>query len=79
MKIEDTEDGGVNIKMVHLHEWDALSIATAKFVVETGMFAIQLFALGFPDDERSLNLTEDLRRLTINLKSLQEAANLDGL
>lgn len=79
MKIENSEDRGVSIKMMYLHEWDALFISTAKFAVETGMIAIQLFAFGFPDDGKSLNLTEDLRRLTVNLRRLQEAVNLDSL
>ncbi len=78
MGIENREGGALSIKMMYLHQWDTFFISTAKFAVETGMIVIRLFALGFPDDEKALNLAQDLERLTANLKNLQET-KLEGL
>jgi hypothetical protein len=78
MKIEDGEDGAFTIKMMYLHQWDAFFISSAKFVVETGMIAIRLFSLGFPEDEKTLNLAQDQERLTTYLKHLLETTELEA-
>lgn len=76
MEHEDGVDGALTIKMVTLHPWNAFSISTAKFTIETGMNAIKFFALGFPDGKQTLNLTQDLNRLTNNLLHLQNTTKL---
>lgn len=79
MEIEEGDEGAVTITMKYLHEGGSFFIATTKYVVETGMFAIQLFALGFPDHEKTLNLTQDLRRLSTNLKHLLDTTKFEDL
>jgi hypothetical protein len=46
-------DGSSTLEMTFLHTWRAFSVSTTKFVIETGMFAISLFARAFPDAERA--------------------------
>lgn len=53
---ERCADGGSNLQMIFLHTWRAFSISTTKFVIETGMFAINLFGRAFPDAERTYGL-----------------------
>src|SRR6266481_338120 len=70
---ERSEDGLDTILMMYLHKKEGpLFMSTAKFAVETGMIAICLFALGFPDIAKSLNLTQEISRLATNLSSLQK-------
>lgn len=77
MEHEDGKDGSLTIKMVTLHPLNQLSISTMKFTVETGMIAIRLFALGFPDGLKTLNLTQDITRLIKNLASLQQTTKFE--
>ena len=49
-------DGGGILQMTFLHTWRALSVSTTKFVIETGMFSVSLFARTFPEAERSYGL-----------------------
>lgn len=76
MEQKQGEDGLITFKMVYLHPWNPLSISTAKFTIETGMFAIRLFAFGFPQAEQFLNLSQDVNRLENNLTHLQKQPNL---
>jgi hypothetical protein len=77
MEHEDGKDGALTIKMVTLHPWNRISIGTMKFTVETGMIAIRLFALGFPDGLQTLNLAQDITRLANNLVHLQKTTKFE--
>lgn len=76
MVMESGENEGLVIKVVTLHPWNALSISTMKFTIETGMIATRLFEMSFSEASQQLNLREDLFRLTRNLSSLQDATKL---
>jgi len=71
------KDGTVTIRMKVLHEWNPLSIGTAKFVVEAGMIAIRLFTHGFPEAVQTLNLTQNIERLARNLTYLQQTTKME--
>lgn len=66
------KDVRTTVRMTFLHQWNTLSISTAKFVVETGMLVIRLFSLGFPNLERDLALPRDLGELATKLSHLQK-------
>ncbi|BBP00332.1 hypothetical protein [Sulfuriferula nivalis] len=68
---EYDKDRVSTIKIVTLHPLNLVSINAMKFTVETGMIAIRLFALSFPDGLKTLNLDQDIARLTENLHNLQ--------
>jgi len=72
MEHERGKDGSLAIKMVTLHPLNQFSIGTMKFTVETGMIAIRLFSLSFPDGLLTLNLAQDITRLANNLFHLQQ-------
>ncbi len=74
---EDKDKAHINV--LFLHPLNQFSIGTMKFTVETGMFAIRLFALGFPDGSRALNLDQDIDRLTKKLVHLQEVTKFEQL
>lgn len=77
MEHEDGKDGSLTIKMLTLHPLNQFSIGTMKFTVETGMIAIRLFALGFPDKLKALNLEQDIARLRTNLENLQNTTKFE--
>lgn len=77
MEQEHGKDGSLTIKMVILHPWNLFSIGAMKFTLETGMFAIRLFSLGFPDGLQTLNLAQDIGRLTNNLAHLQRITKFE--
>lgn len=56
MAHERCADGGSVLQMIFLHAWRAFSVSTAKFVIETGMFAVELFGMSFPDAECTFGL-----------------------
>lgn len=71
------DDKTISLEIVFLHQWNAISAITAKFAVETGMFAIRLFTLSFPDMGNTLNLTQDNARLINNLSNLLKTTNVE--
>jgi hypothetical protein len=77
MEFEQDGDGAETIKILYLHPWNTFSIATAKFVIETGMIGIRFFALSFPDGEQTLSLTQDINKLAANLSYLQNNCILE--
>lgn len=77
MEFEQSRDGTETLKMLYLHPWNAFSIATAKFAIETGMISLRFFALSFPNGEQALSLTQDINNLIANLSYLQKNTVLE--
>lgn len=63
-------DGGAVLQLKFLHELNMISLMANKFVLETGMFAISLFAMSFPDADRTMKLFESASAHALSLKSL---------
>ena len=72
-----SDDGSHTVRMVTLHKMNPLSISTMKFTIETGLFSIRLFKLGFPDGSEALGLDQDIIRLTSTLRALQQTTKLE--
>jgi len=49
----DRADGSSVLRWNVLHPWGTLAVMTAKFVIETGIFAVGVFGRTFPDADKA--------------------------
>ena len=77
IEYQHSVDVSGNLKITYLHPWNDISKGTTKFTIETGMFTISLFALGFPDAKQKLNLIQDTERLSESLNHLVSVTEFD--
>lgn len=76
----DLGNGRTALQMDFLNKWNNNSIASTKFVIETGIFSIVLFANAFPDADKMYGLFASIafhRKSLIDLVE-QSRAFVDG-
>lgn len=74
MSFEDRNDGTARIGMTVLHELGDLVLTTLKFVIETGLFAITLFAATFPEAEKKYLLWAAASAHKLTLSNLVDSS-----
>lgn len=74
MSFEEREDGTARIGMTVLHQLSDLVLTTLKFVIETGLFAITLFAATFPEAEKKYSLWVATTNHKVTLSNLVAAS-----
>ena len=74
MSFEEREDGTARIGMTVLHQLGDLVLTALKFVIETGLFAITLFAATFPEAEKKYSLWVATTNHKVTLSNLVAAS-----